>query len=404
MSFVVKKGSIFYATCLVTGTCIGVSFLSLPIVTGFTGFIPGILMSVIIWIFTLANAMFYAEATFGTPDGANFYTISKTFLGKIPAIIVSIIFLINMYAYIGAYILSGVSSFNLLSEKFLGFRFPFFLGSILYAFTFGVVVFCGIRVANRTNFIFLIGLVMAFLYTFYYQAAQVNTQYLTRIAWIYIYFSFPIIFSSFGFNLIIPTLCTYLHREKKKVQLSIFYGVTSALIFYIVWQWIIVGSMGKIPLWLSFSEGKEMTQFPWGKEFPMVMRSLNCVILFAANTSVIGVTLSMIDFYSDCFSIPLTRRIYQTRFMICCLIFLPSLPIILLYHSPFIGKIINYAIVPGGSFIINAIVPIFMVAKARYFYKLPTPHFVPGGCYLLFLIGFAIFFLIYLQGISISVI
>jgi tyrosine-specific transport protein len=400
LNFPAKKGSVFYATFLVMGTSIGTSFLTIPIMTGISGFFPGILMSFLIWLFTMVNGMLYAEATFGNPNGANFYTISKAFLGQAAAFILSAVFLASLYAYISASLLSGAAFLTWFSAHFFGFNIPSFAGCTLLAILLGTIIFFGILAASRTNFILLAGFVVAFIVAFYHASEHLEIHRLAQSAWIYIFFAVPMLFSSFGFNAIVPTLCTYLNREKKRVQLSIFFGVTGTLIIYILWQWMMLGTVGKSIFWIAFSEERQLTQaFPWVKNFPMLIHALNFIVVFAATTSIIGITLSLIDFYSDCFSIPLAKRIGKKRFFICLLILLPSLLFTLLFKVELILKLIDYVVAPAGSILINGLIPIILVAKARYYLRLPTPKFVPGGGYLLIIMGLAVFFLIYLQGI-----
>ncbi|MCC5832949.1 MAG: hypothetical protein JJU12_07915 [Chlamydiales bacterium] len=398
MSTIQKKGSVFYASFLVMGMCIGTSFLSIPIMTGISGFIPGILMSVLIWIFATANGLLYAEAAFGNPDGSNLYTISKAFLGRVTALLLSALLLIIMYAYISASLISGASFFTWFSEHFFGFSFSTFTGCALLTLLLGLVAFYGISTASRINFILFVGFIVAFIAAFYQTVEHVEAHQLGQSSWIYIFFSVPILFSSFSFNALVPTLCTYLNREKRKVQLSIVIGVTGTLVVYIFWQWMMVGGLGRTPLWIAFAEGEETSEvFPWIREFPFLIHSLKFILVFAATTTIIGIALALIDFYSDCISLPLEKRVGKKRLLICLLIFLPPLLFVLIFTGTFFPKLINYVTAPLENIFINGLIPIIMIAKARYYFKLPTPHFVPGGGILLFIMGMILFFLISLQ-------
>lgn len=400
MSIQAKQGSVFLAALLITGTCVGTSFLTIPIMTGIAGFIPGILITCIIGLFALLNGFLYAEATLGTPDGSNLFTISRTFLGKTIAYFVSIIFILSMYAYISSYYLAGPDFLFWFCEHFFGFRLPVILGKILIALIFGGTVYCGFFFASRINFLLVVGFLAAFILTVYHGSEHLVLSHLTRVNWIYVFFAVPIVFSSFGFNALIPSICTYLKRDKKKIQQAIIVGTTLTLLIYLFWQWIMIGTIPKSPLWIAYSEGQQITQsFPWVKDYPLLVHSLNFIIFFAVVTSVICLGLALVDFYSDFVKIPVEKRRNWSRFLICLLIFIPPLFITSLVESQFIPKLIDYVIAPSGGIIINGILPIIIITKTRYYFKLSTPHFVPGKGFILFAMGLGIFFLIYLEGV-----
>lgn len=368
--------------------------------SGIAGFFPSIFMTAFTWLFALANAMLYAEATLGNPDGANLYTISKVFLGKSAAAIIAVVFPIAMYVYISASLLSGSSFLTWFSEHYLGFEIPSFTGCFLLSLLLGAVVYLGIFASSRLNFILCVSFITAFIATVYHATMHLETHRLMRANWFYIIFAVPIIFSSFGFSALVPTLCTYLNRSKIKIQLSIFFGITGTLLIYLIWELIMIGTIGQTPLLVAFTEGQQISQaFPWVKNFPMLLHALNFIIFFAAATSIIGVTLALVDFFSDLFKIPLENRIGKKRFWVCLAVLVPPLLFTSFFESTFIPTLINYVVAPSGAFLVNGMLPIIMVAKARYFFKLQTPRLVPGEGYVLLLMGLAIFFLIYLQGV-----
>ena len=53
-----KKGSVFGGILLIAGSCIGVGMLGLPIVTGLSGLIPTIFMTLVAFVFMTTTALY----------------------------------------------------------------------------------------------------------------------------------------------------------------------------------------------------------------------------------------------------------------------------------------------------------------------------------------------------------
>ena len=60
---IVKRKSIFGATMLVTGCCIGAGMIGLPVMSAFTGFMPSIAAMLLCYLFTTLTGLLLVEAT-----------------------------------------------------------------------------------------------------------------------------------------------------------------------------------------------------------------------------------------------------------------------------------------------------------------------------------------------------
>ena len=70
---------------------------------------------------------------------------------------------------------------------------------------------------------------------------HVDPSLLTRSDWSKAWLALPVLFTAFTFQVIIPTLMTYMDRNVKKVRLSIILGTSIPLIVYLVWEFLILG-------------------------------------------------------------------------------------------------------------------------------------------------------------------
>lgn len=394
-----KKGSVFTATFFIAGACIGVSYFTVPILTGIAGFIPAVVLTFVAWGFSLSIGLLYAEATLGQPDGANLVSISRVLLGKVWMTILSLVFFIITMSYLTAY--------TFFTEHFLQtfFKETFhtalhpFLGGLLCTLPLLFIIFLGIHFSCRANVLLMIGLAISFFLTIYLGTHFIVTERLFKLQWIYILFAVPNLFSAFGFVVVIPSLCTYLNRDAKKIRLSIILGTLITLVVYLFWQWFMIGSISAGTLWVNYEEGANIDKvFSIVEHFPHITYFLNFTLFFSMVTSFIANGIAVVDFLGDGFKLPLAQRTGWKRLAICGLVLLIVLPFSLIRGHPFLHVIQNFG-APLGEVMLNGIIPVWMVAQARYFYSIRAPQLLPGGQFSLIILGIAIFILIYLEGI-----
>ena len=75
------KKRIFGATMLITGCCIGVGMIGLPIVSRLAGFMPATLAMFLSYLFTTFTGLFLLEATLWFDNRVNLSSIASKVLG-----------------------------------------------------------------------------------------------------------------------------------------------------------------------------------------------------------------------------------------------------------------------------------------------------------------------------------
>jgi tyrosine-specific transport protein len=384
----------FSGALFIMANTIGTSFLYLPPATAMTGFVPGLVMSLLIWLFITAIGLLYAEAVLTTIDGSNLISIARTYFGKFWMWIFSIVFCFSMYAYLTSY-------FYYSSQSLLYFvHLPPLFITILLAILFGGIVALGINSSNKLNYFLCAGLFVSFIYFVIAGSPHVNSDFLSHEHWIFVFLSVPILFSALGFASFVPSLCSYLNRDEKKIRLAILIGTFIALIMYILWQWIIVGSVPSILLQIIYEQQEAITPtLAPLKQISYFPELVSAIIFFAATTSILTTGLLLVDFFSDGLHIPLKSRVGWKRTLLCLLIFFPPILVsqFLAHHTM---NSIRYIAIPIGQVLINGVIPLFLAILVRHHYHLVSSPLVPGGKWTLIALSIALFFIIYMEAIQ----
>lgn len=174
--------------------------------------------------------------------------------------------------------------------------------------------------------------------------------------------------TSFGFHIIIPTLTTYLDRDKKALRKAIFLGSLCPLVVYVLWEFLVLGIVpieGEVSLntaWNAGSSGAtplaQIMQSSWIGNLAKIFSFLAII------TSFLGVSLSLTDFLTDGLHI---KRFGFNREISSFLTFFPPLFFVYIYPNGFI-----VALKFAGIFvtILLCIFPALMVLRLPSYRKI----------------------------------
>ena len=147
----------------------------------------------------------------------------------------------------------------------------------------------------------------------------------------------PVVITSFGFHSIIPTLTTYLHRDRKQLRLTLFVGSLIPFFVYVIWEFLILGIVpiegdgGLLSAWAKGETAAASLSLLLAN--PWLGRIASAFSLFAIITSFLGVSLSLTDFLTDGFKM---KRFSWGREFASLLTFLPPLLFVYTYPGGFI--------------------------------------------------------------------
>jgi tyrosine-specific transport protein len=260
---------------------------------------------------------------------------------------------------------------------------------------FSPVVYLGTKSVDRLNLILMSGVVITYLLFIGFSYDHVNFSLLRRGEWSKAWLAIPVLFTAFTYQVIIPTLMTYMDRNVKKVRLSIILGTTIPLAVYLIWEMLMLGIiplndlteasvLGQTAIWPLQKIVGRATIFNIGKAFAF----------FTLTTSYIALSLAYLDFLADGLKV---KKKGIRKIFLCFLVFLPPTVIALTYPHIFL-KALSYA---GGysCAILFGLFPPIMVWIGRYVKKYPRAEKrLPGGRAMLSLL---IFFILFELGIEI---
>lgn len=387
------------ATTFLTSFILGITFISLPIAVSICGFWPGLVATLLIWLFSIATSLLYLEATLACPKGANLMTISKMLGGPLIKWGGSAIFCYANLAFLVSYYLLLDPFLSAFSEPFLGYFPPLLVSGIILTLVIGVILFLGRAYTFFTNFVLFIVFAVIFCFIFYSGVEHVSPLILNQRSWTSLIFSLPFLNNAFFFQTVIPTLAAFLHYDQKKTTGVLLLGLTLAMILIILWLWITVGSVIGDNIMIAFQGNKSIiVSFFELAYLPFIGKWMLVFIFFSVLSSFFVVGLIFIDFFSDVFHVPFDQKRGWKRFLICCLVLIPSL-ILGQFEEAGVLRFLhtNFGFI---NLILSAIIPLFWVWSARYTLKLKKPLLF-GGRTMLAILSIITAFLIYIEGVLI---
>lgn len=350
---------------IVAGTTIGAGMLAMPIISANVGFL---FMSFI--LFCIWFAMFYTSVLlvnvyrYNSPeDGLN--TLTTKYLGKPGAYITGVSMLTLMYALTSAYIAGGGDILRTNMEQVLHIELSPQLSAILFTFLFGGIIAFGTRAVDySTKVVFsvkllclclVLGLLLPHIEMAY--LSYLPTSPLPVLATI------PIIFTSFGFSVVIPSLVKYLDGNLRQLKWVFFAGSILPLILYLIWELTILGNIESsvFSTILKENAGLEglLVAIKAINNSPFIKVAFTIFAAAAILTSFWGVALALNDYIKD---LAKDRPKVKHNLTAFILTFLPPILFALFYPDGFVIAL-GYASI--SLVILALIIPMLMLQKAK---------------------------------------
>lgn len=377
----IYKSKTFGSALLVGGTAIGAGMLALPVTTGVGGFFYSTILFLIAFLFMLTSLFYLLEATLMTKQThANLITICKERLGPVGEFFAWVSFLLLLYSVAAAYLSGGGS----LIADFIGsvFHTTFSpnIGIFIFLIVFGFIVVFETKAVDKINRICMMGLILSFVFLLLFVTPHVELSHYSGGKPEYLWVAVPVVALSFTSHIIVPSLRSYLRSDVGKLKRALFFGSLIPLVFYLVWEFLIIGMLpltGEYGLETIGGAPHPVTGLTDALHAMLGVSWVAVVVgvfsFFALVTSFFGVALSLYDFLSDGFRI---RKTIKGRAILLVLMFVPPLLFSLFYPSGFVIAL-GYA----GVFvaILYGILPTLMVWRGRYIEKEKGEFRVFGG-------------------------
>lgn len=381
-------GRTFGGVMLVSGTCIGAGMLGIPISTAVGGFYASLLAFMLCWAMMLVSAFLMLEVSLWYPEETNLISMARATLGKPGEVIAWVTYVFFLYALMTAYttVAGGIIAKGL--DK-IGVHESF--GSVVIVGLFAAVVYCGARYVDWTNRLLMAGLVGGYVALVGCVISNISPALLSGGEPRFLLASAPLLVTSFGFHLLIPSLKNYLRGQVCSLKWAIFLGSLLPLCIYVIWEMLILGVVpvegdhGLLAVMLAeYTTGKQAvveltTLLSDQLHNPKIVIYSGVFGLCAILTSFIGVALGLFDFFADGFRISKTVK---GRLVLAGLTFFP--PMLIAYTYPRFLVALHYAGVFAA--ILLVIYPALMVWSGRYRLKLTSSFRVKGGKVVLILV------------------
>ncbi|NGX50515.1 MAG: Tyrosine-specific transport protein [Chlamydiae bacterium] len=357
----------FGGVLLVAGTTIGAGMLALPVMSGFIGFFPSLLIFLICYLVMLATAFFFLDANFAVKGEPNLISMVHKTLGGWAKVLSWVVYLLLLYSLTAAYIAASAPLFTSAIVYLTGYTLPTWVAPFALPLIFGGFVYLGTLGVDLINRFLMFGLAISSLLLLGFLPEHVEIELLTHVDWSPTLLIFPVVITAFGYHIIIPSLTTYMHHDRRKLRLTLVIGSLLPLVIYILWEVLILGIVpiegerGLIEAWRQGASATlPLTQILTNRWIKVGVFFFS---FFAIITSFLGVTLSLSDFLTDGMKI---KRGWKGRLIACLLTFAPPLIFVFTYKRGFIVAL-EYA----GAFV--AILLIFLPAMMAW--KLKKPRF-----------------------------
>lgn len=354
-----KQGNIFGAALIVAGTSIGAGMLALPVVTAPGGFFPAVLLYLFCWALMTMTGLFLVEISLKMPDDSNIISMSERYLGKTGKLLAWFFYLFLFYSLSTAYISIGGTLLGEFVKK------PSFEGAFFFTTFLGSAVFLGTKFVDRLNVFLMMGLVFSYALFFFFGLVNIDISLLKRTNFLAIFPALPIVFTAFSYQGTIPSLVTYLKRDKNRIKKALVLGTTMVFFVYIIWEALILG----IVSYEGQNGLKEANLLQQSAIKPLRKEGILGPIFFlgesfsffAIATSFLGVTMGLFDFLADGLKIP---KIGWKKGILWLITFVPSMLISCIYPSIFFTAL-DYAGGVGCGFLL-VLLPSLMVFISRF--------------------------------------
>lgn len=348
---------------LVVGTAIGAGILALPITTASSGFGGSTLSLIICWAFMTNAAYYMLKVRLCFEGEADLTKMTTTMLGKGGKYFTEISYLLLLFALVSVYIIVG----SAWTESMLKSAFSLDLSSfaVQWGFTavIALLIFSGIGCLSLVNTFVAGGMLVALMFIITLSAPDieirnVQSANLSEIPW-----TFPMILTTLGFSIILPSITPYLGDSKRQLLKVITEGSLIILATYLLWELVSFGVIGEDLLELAGSQdkGTEVIQSLSKKvQAPFFAKAGFAFMFLATLSSLLGVGQCLYSYLRD--TLPLRQGKPQSILAILVGFLVPLL-IINLYPAG-ISKILGF----GGVFvaIILGILPTLMVLSPAY--------------------------------------
>ncbi|OEE70763.1 tyrosine transporter [Vibrio splendidus] len=357
------------SSLIIAGTALGAGMLAIPMVLAQFGLLYGTLLMVLICFGTTYAALLLLEATIKAGGGLGLNSIARKTLGKQGQLLTNGLLYALLICLLMAYILGAGDLLSKLLSNF-GVELTATTSQVVFTLLAGAVVASGTGVIDKLNRALFFVMLASLFATMVFLApsmTQENLMQVTSHDHVDLIKTSAILFTSFGFMVVIPTLVSYNHEATdKQLRNMVIVGSLIPLVCYLCWLFAVVGNLSE-EQFRSFKNVSDLMA-AFEAQSPWVGNVLSTFTGLALLTSFFGVAMSLFNQNKDMFN--------QNTTVTYCISFILPLAGSLLAADKFL-QVLNYA---GIILVFLAVfVPLVMVHKQRFMKVAEDRYSAEGG-------------------------
>ncbi|PTO66344.1 amino acid permease [Vibrio splendidus] len=357
------------SSLIIAGTALGAGMLAIPMVLAQFGLLYGTLLMVLICFGTTYAALLLLEATIKAGGGLGLNSIARKTLGKQGQLLTNGLLYALLICLLMAYILGAGDLLSKLLSNF-GVELTATTSQVVFTLLAGAVVASGTGVIDKLNRALFFVMLASLFSTMVFLApsmTQENLMQVTSHDHVDLIKTSAILFTSFGFMVVIPTLVSYNHEATdKQLRNMVIVGSLIPLVCYLCWLFAVVGNLSE-EQFRSFKNVSDLMA-AFEAQSPWVGNVLSTFTGLALLTSFFGVAMSLFNQNKDMFN--------QNTAVTYCISFILPLAGSLLAADKFL-QVLNYA---GIILVFLAVfVPLVMVHKQRFMKVAKDRYSAEGG-------------------------
>jgi len=240
-----------YAVSALVGTAVGAGVFGLPYVAAKSGFVPALILLIILGAIMILLGLMYGEVTLRTTNKGRLAGYCEKYLGKNGKRAATLITLFALYANTLAYIIVGGIFLNALFSSYFGGS-EFIYGLIMFVFI-SVGIYVKLKFVNIMEFLMVIFLLVIIFGICLKGVPFVDSSNLVNYNPSQFFLPFGVILFSLSAISAIPKLEQIIKNGQEKIKSAIVAGGIVTIIIYILFMAIVVGITGSATTPETFS-------------------------------------------------------------------------------------------------------------------------------------------------------
>ena len=288
---------------IIAGTSIGAGMLALPIAVYNVGVSYGIVAIIVMMFFSGYGAYLIAKACIFYPKAESLHGLATSFLNKVGSKVILIATLFLYWSLCSAYI-SGISNkiVSTLDIEILT-QHSVSIVSLMISIGMGICLIIGTQLIDNFNRIAFFIMISCLAFIILMLSTNIKLDYTPSL--LEVIAILPLIFTSFGYHIVVPSVSSYLSHNSKKINHSLIGGNLTPTIIYFLWVIVVIGSIPEATMHTTAMNSNSV-----GNLMGSISNLINSTIFEIVNTgfyilamltSFFGVSLGLKDYLSEVF-------------------------------------------------------------------------------------------------------